>query len=208
MNINKMSLLEATFIRAYVLAMKRQFPVLDLVIELMNPDGLAVKDVVHATNLAQALQNIGGTFEEAVQALRLKHNFFERPPRRDPTPTLHELTELFTLSFFKVMKSTDHVKLDAGWFSGEPGSFHKNFVAHMLDPDSGPIDAIYKKMTDQLLLDNWSIAALFGKDLEGTQNHWMLPEDTLQPYGDEDDDEDYEDEEHEDYEDDYDEDGD
>ena len=199
MNINKMSLLEATFIRAYVLAMKRQFPVLDLVIELMNPDGLAVKDVVHATNLAQALQNIGGTFEEAVQALCLKHNFSERPPRRDPTPTLHELTELFTLSFFKVMKSTDHVKLDAGWFSGEPGSFHKNFVAHMLDPDSGPIDAIYKKMTDQLLLDNWSIAALFGKDLEGTQNHWMLPEDTLQPYGDEDDDEDYEDDYDEDY---------
>ena len=145
MNINKMSLLEATFIRAYVLAMKRQFPVLDLVIELMNPDGLAVKDVVHATNLAQALQNIGGTFEEAVQALCLKHNFFERPPRRDPTPTLHELTELFTLSFFKVMKSTDHVKLDAGWFSGEPAHSIKTLLRTCWTQTAGLLTQFIKK---------------------------------------------------------------
>lgn len=121
--VSKMSATELKFIRAYVAALRKDYWLLLTAIELMKPDQLAIRDVVQAARLAKALQPLHDEFETAVETLASTGRFFQR--RTAKRPTLDDLGDLFSLSFFKVVTTvksggTAVSKHDDGWFSGDP----------------------------------------------------------------------------------------
>lgn len=129
-NLNNISKSEQQFIRTYVAAMKRDYHLLWSVLDLMNPTHLGVKEIVIAARLAKELQQLQADFDGELLALqkkhRLKHKSFS-----PPAPTMEDLAELFTLSFFKVVTTTPKgKKKDDGWFSGEPESWKE--MAHTI----------------------------------------------------------------------------
>jgi hypothetical protein len=129
-NPNNISKSEQQFIRTYVAAMKRDYHLLWSVLDLMNPTHLGVKEIVIAARLAKDLQQLQADFDGELLALqqkhRLKHKAFSQPE-----PTMEDLAELFTLSFFKVVTTTPKgKKKDDGWFSGEPESWKE--MAHTI----------------------------------------------------------------------------
>lgn len=129
-NLNNVSKSEQQFIRTYVAAMKRDYHLLWSVLDLMNPTHLDVKEIVVAARLAKELQQLQADFDGELLALqkkhRLKHKSFS-----PPAPTMEDLAELFTLSFFKVVTTTPKgKKKDDGWFSGEPESWKE--MAHTI----------------------------------------------------------------------------
>ena len=118
-NLHKISKIELQFIRTYVAAMRRDYYMLWSVLDLMNPTFLGVKDIVTAAKTAQALQEMHFDFDKELIALQEKHKLRARGGSGEPTPD--ELSDLFTLSFFKVVTTSPKgKKKDDGWFSGEP----------------------------------------------------------------------------------------
>ncbi|NDD52548.1 hypothetical protein EBZ39_01495 [bacterium] len=129
-DLNNISKTERQFIQTYVAAMRRDYHLLWSVLDLMNPANLGVKEVVAASRLAKALQQMQADFDSELMALqkkhRLKHKSFSAP-----VPTTDDLAELFTLSFFKVVTKTPKgKKKDDGFFSGEPASWKE--MAHTI----------------------------------------------------------------------------
>jgi hypothetical protein len=118
-NPDKVSKTELQFIRAYVAAMRRDYYMLWSVLDLMNPAFLGVKEIVVAAKTARALQAMQADFDQELLALQEKHKLRRRGG--DNEPTVDQLSELFTLSFFKVITTSPKgKKKDDGWFSGEP----------------------------------------------------------------------------------------
>lgn len=138
-NPNNISKTEQHFIRTYVAAMKRDYQLLWSVLDLMNPANLDVKEVVVAARLARELQQLQADFDGELLALQKKHTLAHKS-LSPPEPTIEDLAELFTLSFFKVVTTTPKgKKKDDGWFSGEPESWKE--MAHTIqsiDPNKLP----------------------------------------------------------------------
>jgi hypothetical protein len=129
-NPNNISKTEQQFIRTYVAAMKRDYHLLWSVLDLMNPVNLGVKEVVLAARLARELQQLQASFDSELLALQKKHRLRHKSFSA-PEPTVDDLAELFTLSFFKVVTTTPKgKKKDDGWFSGEPESWKE--IAHTI----------------------------------------------------------------------------
>ena len=126
----QMSPTERNFIRAYVVALRRDFHLVMSVMRLMNPAGLDVKDPLVAVRTAVALQHMHADFEAKLRGIKALKGFSKKVS--PDGPTLDELSELFSFSFFKVF-TTDHAKFmakqqkDAGWFSGSPDQWHQMF---------------------------------------------------------------------------------
>lgn len=140
--VNKMSATEVTFIRAYVAALRRGHATLLTAIELMKPEQLAVTNIVQAARLSKAVQEMHVEFESTINALASTPKFFRR--RTVKYPTLNELSELFALSFFKVVTTvkagpTSLSKHDGGWFSGDPYSWQNVFENLQKNP---PFNAV------------------------------------------------------------------
>jgi len=120
-----MSPAEVMFIRVYVYALRRHYAALRTVVDVMNPDGLGVKDFHTATRLATNLAEMHGDFEASLLSLRKKHKFKSRQTVTGPTQD--ELADLFELSFFKLVTAQKAEKNNKtiveshdGWFSGKP----------------------------------------------------------------------------------------
>lgn len=126
--IEHMSPAEREFIKVYVAALRRDYGLIFTVFSLMDPAQLAVTDVAEATRIAVELQHMHAEFEVCLHNLQSCRKFFKRGPSF--SPTLDQLANLFTLSFFKILTSVQkkngvQQKVDAGWFSGKPEEWHK-----------------------------------------------------------------------------------
>lgn len=125
---NNISKTEQQFIRTYVAAMRRDYQLLWSVLDLMHPANLDVKEIVVAARLAKQLQELQADLDHELIAIQKKHKLRSRVIGT-AEPTVAELAELFTLSFFKVITTTlKGKKKDDGWFSGEPASWQE--IAH------------------------------------------------------------------------------
>jgi hypothetical protein len=128
LNPNNISKTEQQFIRTYVAAMKRDYYLIWSVLDLMHPEHLGIKEIVTAARLARELQLLQAAFDGKLLALQKKHKLKQKSFSL-PEPTVDELAELFTLSFFKVITTTPKGgKKNDGWFSGEPESWKE--IAH------------------------------------------------------------------------------
>lgn len=124
-----MSPAEIQFIRLYVLALRRDYYLVRSVMDLMHPNNLGVRGFAEATSMALALEEMHGDFDKKITKLQKKHDF--RRVKTLPGPSVGELADLFSLSFFKLVnveedaKSGKSVKTDEGWFSGKPTEWKK-----------------------------------------------------------------------------------
>jgi hypothetical protein len=124
---NNVSKTELEFIRVYVTAMRREYALLQNVLALMHPENFDVHCVVTATRIARELQVMHAEFDSSLHALSARHKF--RCRSGPDGPTVDQLADLFTLSFFKVVTDTPVGKYDDGWFSGEPGAWKKMLMS-------------------------------------------------------------------------------
>lgn len=141
--IKKMSATELRFIKAYVDALKRDYSLLLTVIELMKPEQLAVTNIVQAARFSKAMQEMHAEFELTINALASTAKFFRRK-NTVKYPTLNELSDLFALSFFKVVTTVKAgpsalSKHNGGWFSGDPYSWQNVFENLQKNP---PFNAV------------------------------------------------------------------
>jgi len=126
----RMSKAEKQFIRTYVAALRRDFNLLTAVMEFMHPDRLAITSTVQATEMAVELQHMHAEFEMTLHNLPATGKFLRKSVTT--SPSLDDLADLFTLSFFKVFTVLDNDKTggqkkDAGWFSGKPAEWYELF---------------------------------------------------------------------------------
>jgi hypothetical protein len=132
-----MSPAEIQFIRLYVAALKREYYLLRSVMNLMHPGNLGIKSFAEATKVAVGLEELQQDFDAKLKQIQKKL----RPRARyAPTgPTLDELADIFSLSFFKVITSVGgpetgkHVD-NKGWFSGEPAAWKKTLQNYKQTP--------------------------------------------------------------------------
>jgi hypothetical protein len=130
-----MSPAEAQFIRVYVSALRRHYADLRSVVDIMDPDGLGVKDFYDATNTALYLNRLQDDFDTAVESIQKKHQL--KTVRSKPFPTEDDIADLFSLSFFKLI-TTQKSAPDAltktvtqnGWFSGKPEEWQNTLKAY------------------------------------------------------------------------------
>lgn len=194
-NAKRMSPAELKFVQAYVRVLRKDYWLLKTTIALMDPDALGLKDIVTAAKLARSLQDLHTQFEDNLNNCEKLQPF--RRAKMSTAPTLDELGDLFSLSFFKLVttikdkkKST---KIDDGWFSGEPNAWHAT-VSKMQSykKDFGDVD-----MTDSMnaiakLFANWLPQLDFDKAPPPPDvpiNFW--PKDLLDATLDDDDEDDY-----------------
>lgn len=130
---------ELRFIRVYVAALRRHYYELRTAIDLMNPDGLNIKDFYQAAQVADSLDDMHDEFETQIEAIRKKHNTPERAIK--PHPTDDDIADLFSLSFFKLITTTKDGNVLAsqphnpvGWFSGKPEEWQKTLKSYKKIP--------------------------------------------------------------------------
>jgi hypothetical protein len=157
MKFSAMSPAEIQFIRLYVSVLRRDYYVLRSVMDVMHPANLGVKNFVDATKIALKLEELQLDFDAKLRACQRKNKI--RVRNVPAGPTLDELADMFSLSFFKLVV-TSHDKSGAdkkvhqnGWFSGKPYEWKKTLNAYKGTP---------KEKTNSLpdVLTNFFAAAL------------------------------------------------
>jgi hypothetical protein len=124
-----MSPAEMQFIRLYVVTLRREYYLLRSVMDLMSPAGLGLKSFTDAINAAVALDDMHADFETQLSKIQKKNNI--QKINVSTGPSIDELAEMFSLSFFKMITVADGpvagttVKNDDGWFSGKPTEWKK-----------------------------------------------------------------------------------
>jgi len=198
-----MTPVEKQFIRFYVAAMHRDYDMLQSIFHLMAPSATSVKSVVTAAKMARSLREMHAEFDRTLHELARTHKFREKP--LPPVPNLDDLADLFTLSFFKIIKTggAGQTKKDDGWFSGEPNAWGKTIksafnVNHGALPKvlSAYLQSLKKLLSNETTLDIknkfWQppndkedFADYFTQSLDGQYA------DELNAYDDEDDEDDF-----------------
>lgn len=167
LNPERMSKAEKQFIRTYVAALRRDFNLLTSVMEFMHPDRLAITSAAKATEMAVELQHMHAEFEMTLHNLPSTGKFLRKTVATGPS--LDDLADLFTLSFFKVFTVLENDKAggqkkDAGWFSGKPAEWYELFkqldaVEHQSSKTQSPVFNMFSKFFPQLsLFKNFHLA--------------------------------------------------
>ena len=130
---------ELRFIRVYVAALRRHYYDLRTAIDLMNPDGLNIKDFYQAAQVADRLNDMHDDFETRLEDTQKKHHAHRRTTK--PHPTEDDIADLFSLSFFKLVTTTKDGSVLAatphnpiGWFSGKPEEWQKTLKSYKKIP--------------------------------------------------------------------------
>ena len=124
-----MSAEERAFVVSYIRALRQDFWRVQTVMSLMDPDnGLAIEDFTHAIDLAAKINELHVEFEyNLLEAAGHLWKPMSKIKNVD-MPTVDQLAELFTLSFFKLISVAPFgpaglpKKKDNGWSSGAPGT--------------------------------------------------------------------------------------
>lgn len=129
--IETMSKEEADFVRRYVRALQRDYSILSTAIGLLSPSGLAVSNFLTAVSLSCRLSGLQSVFDAKLRCIQKKCNPAVTPTElvASEEPTLEQLAEVFTLSFFQLLPAPEkygaplnHRDL-TGWFSGQPADW-------------------------------------------------------------------------------------
>ena len=127
-----MSSTEIQFIKLYVAAMRRNYFVLQAVIDLMRPDNLNVASFYTATTIAVQLEQMADDFERRLFVWRKKHR--PRLVNIAPAPSDDDVADLFSLSFFKLLQAESGAEKPAvdasGWFSGNPDDWQNSVASY------------------------------------------------------------------------------
>jgi hypothetical protein len=137
-----MSAIERQFVRMYVHSLRRNYALFRSVTDLMNPAGLGVRNVVDATRLADGLADLHDEFETRLRRIQKKIGVKPKIVG-GAEPTLDDLADVFSLSFFKVVTTlesdTGAKEVDNnGWFSGKPAEWKKSFLAFQAAAKNNP----------------------------------------------------------------------
>lgn len=181
LKIAEMSSTELLFVQMYVRALKRDYDLLQTVIELMHPKKLAVSSVLAATELALKLDQMSNETLAALAATADKQRFRHVKPM--PWPPVDGLADLFSLSFFKVVTKQGGMKAkEAGWFSGEPD----NWAVILEEPVSGMHQNMLSSLPESFFTDLTKAAKklfgvsffseMFGQFKHQNPNVWPIPE--------------------------------
>jgi len=139
MKFSSMSPVEIQFIRLYVTTLRRDYYLVRSVMDLMSPNGLGIKSFTDATKMALTLDEMHSDFETQLNRIRRKDHIRKINLPSGPTP--EELTNLFSLSFFKVVsvvdtaKSNEKIPINDGWFSGKPTEWKKTVDLYKKTPE-------------------------------------------------------------------------
>lgn len=146
LDFNMMTPEEASFVKAYAIALNREYDVFVTALHLMRTEDLAVRCPVQATELAWKLREMHADFESETTAVASAHDMKTR--RQLPQwPSLDDLVRVIRVSFFKLIEpGTMHQpQQDKGWFSGHPldweVSWKKSYQAQPKPPEH-PLTAI------------------------------------------------------------------
>jgi hypothetical protein len=168
---HNMSTAEKQFIRVYVAAMHREYDMLHSMFHLMSPTETDVKSVVVAAKMARSLREMHAEFDSTLHELSRKHKF--RAKQLPPLPNLDDLADLFTLSFFKIIKTSGagQIKKDDGWFSGDPSAWGKTIKS--------AFNANYSSLPKVLSAYLQSLKNLLSNEttLDIKNKFWKLPSD-------------------------------
>jgi hypothetical protein len=126
-SFSEMSPVEVQFIRLYIVTLRREYVLLKSVLDLMSPENLGVKSFTEATNMALGLAEMQQDFDSKIRRIQKKNSM--RTLYFPPIPTLDQLADLFSLSFFKVVAAAGDLPAgkyhNKGWFSGKPTEWKK-----------------------------------------------------------------------------------
>ena len=120
---------EAAFIRLYVKTLQRDYHILRTAIDLTSPRGLNVTSFLSAAQLATKLSGLENRFNAKLRQIQKKQAHPAAVASSAlvavPPPTMEELAEIFSWSFFQLLPDpktqiTPAKKDLAGWFSGSP----------------------------------------------------------------------------------------
>ena len=201
LNPKTMSPVEREFIRVYVTAMQRDYDLIRSVLHLMDPAHAGLTSVVAATEAAQRLREMQAEFDSALHALRNKHSFREK--KMPLVPDLDAIADLFSLSFFKIIKTAPagQSKKDDGWFSGEPAEWSKTIKSALnINYNSLPkvltayLDSLKKMLANDKTVDidksdqPWTPPTIANKFSEYFDQALNAPEEDLEWTEDDDDD--------------------
>jgi|688.fasta_scaffold510189_1 hypothetical protein len=128
---------EVQFIRLYIHTMRREYSLLRSTMELMHPSGLGVKSFTDATRLALGLAELQQDFDARLTQIQRQKNL--RTVAVKTNPTVDELADLFSLSFFKLITTNENaigtnVVKNNGWFSGKPTEWKKTLTSYKSAP--------------------------------------------------------------------------
>lgn len=141
---------EVQFIRLYIQTMRREYHLLRSVMDLMHPTNLGVKSFSEATRLALGLAEMQQDFDASLRRLQRKKSF--RTMYLPPSPSLDELADLFSLSFFKLITTNENslggkIVNNNGWFSGKPTEWKKTLHSYK-DVPKNKITSLPDLLTD------------------------------------------------------------
>lgn len=128
-----MSPAEVQFIRLYITTLKREYYLVRSVMDVMHPNGLGVKSFTAATKLALGLAEMQQDFDAKLRGVQKKNSL--RTKFVSPGPTLDELADMFSLSFFKIITTVENESAgksykNNGWFSGKPTEWKKTLYSY------------------------------------------------------------------------------
>lgn len=140
-----MSPVEIQFIRLYVTTLRREYYLLKSVMDLMHPTGLGIKSFTEATNMALALDEMHKDFDAKLSRIQKKDHI--RRINIPDGPTMAELTDMFSLSFFKIVTVEEsgpgHANKEItsdGWYSGKPTEWKKSLALYKKAPKDAGFD--------------------------------------------------------------------
>jgi hypothetical protein len=149
LSLAEMSPSEVQFVRLYVTTLRREYVLLKSVLDLMHPDNLGVKSFTDATRMALGLAEMQQDFDGKIRRIQKQHSL--RTMQLLPSPSLDELANLFSLSFFKLVTTATlpaGVKYNnEGWFSGKPTEWKKTLLQYK-DVPKGKTNKLPDLLTD------------------------------------------------------------
>ena len=121
LDFNMMTPEEASFVKAYAIALNREYDVFVTALHLMRAEDSGVRCSVRATELAWKLRELHADFESELTATAIAHSM-KSGRQLAPFPALDDLARVIRVSFFKLIEPGGmHQKPnDKGWFSGHP----------------------------------------------------------------------------------------
>lgn len=146
LDFNMMTPEEGSFVKAYALALHREYDVFVTALGLMRSEEAPLRCAVRATELAWKLRALHADFESELVAVAAK-NDMRSPKKQIEFPSLDDLVRVIRVSFFKLIEPSKNPQfsVDKGWFSGHPldwqAAWNKAYVAPP-KADQHPLTAI------------------------------------------------------------------